>query len=64
MFAICLGRVENHELVEISALRGMEKSLQRVLAIQFVTRLVTPGISPLSITELLLRKIHDSVRTE
>jgi hypothetical protein len=64
MFVICLGRIEIREFAEISASRDMEKSFQWVLAIQFVTRFVTPGISPLSLTELLLRKIRDSLRTE
>jgi hypothetical protein len=51
MFALCLGLVEIRELAEISTSRGMEKSLQWVLAIQFITRLVPRGMSPLLLTE-------------
>jgi len=50
MFAICLGWVELRDLAEISDSRGAKKSLQSVLAIQFVTWFVTAGIVPRSFT--------------
>jgi hypothetical protein len=50
MFASCLGRIELRDLAEESASRGAKKSLQWVLAIQFVTRFVTAGMLPRSFT--------------